>query len=77
MMQAGVVTPSDSPWSAAAILVSKKDQTWRFCFDYRKSNNITTKNVYPLPRVEDTLSRLNGAHYFTIMDLQLGFSKLN
>ena len=55
MIQAGVVKPSNSPWSAAAILVSKKDKTWRFCVDYRKLNKITTKDVYPLPRVEDTL----------------------
>ena len=73
MLSDDVVEPSTSPWAAPVVLVRKPDGTWRFCVDYRKLNSLTTKDVYPLPRIEDALSRLDGSNYFTILDMQSGY----
>ena len=55
MLQAGVIVPSNSPWASLVVLVGKKDGSKRFCVDYRGLNNITRKDVYPLPRTEEVL----------------------
>ena len=73
MLDLEVIQPSFSPWSAPVVLVKKKDGTWRFCIDYRKLNSVTRKTVYPLPRIDESLSRLEGSHYFTSLDLQSGY----
>ena len=59
MKKAGVVEDSNSPWSPV-VLVKKSDDTRRFCVDYRKLNAITVKDLYPLPLIESSLSRLEG-----------------
>ena len=73
MLKNGVIEPSHSPWSSPVILVKKKDGSFRFCADYRKLNNITVKDVYPLPRIDDALSRLAQTQFYSIMDMQSGF----
>ena len=61
MLQHGVVQPSSSPWAASIVLVKKKDSTTHFCVDYRKLNDVTKKDAYPLPRIHETLDALAGA----------------
>jgi hypothetical protein len=73
---AGLIEISDSAWSAPVVLIRKKDGTWRFCVDYRKLNAVTIRDVYPLPRIADVLSRLEGAQYFSILDLQAGYHQI-
>ncbi|GFV13512.1 hypothetical protein TNCV_2288551 [Trichonephila clavipes] len=73
MLDEGIVQPSESPWSSPIVLVRKKDGSWRFCVDYRKLNSVTKKDVYPLPRIDDTLDCLKSAMFFSSMDLRFGY----
>ena len=73
MMDQGVVQPSTSPWASPIVLVAKKDGSTRFCVDYRHLNSITKKDVYPLPRIDDTLDALARRQYFTTLDLASGY----
>jgi len=50
-----VIEESQSPWVSPAVMVRKKDGTLRFCVDYRKLNDVTVKDSYPLPRIDDIL----------------------
>ena len=77
MLKQNVIEPSTSPWSAPVVLVKKKDGKWRFCVDYRKLNAVTTKTIYPLPRIEESLTRLKGSCYFSSIDLQSGYWQLS
>ena len=76
MADRGVIRPSKSPWSSPIVLVGKKDGSTRFCVDYRKLNSVTRKDVYPLPRIDETLDTLGGAQYFTTLDLASGYWQL-
>jgi len=73
MLENDVIRHSKSAWSAPIILVKKKDGGIRFCVDYRKLNFVTEKDVYPLPRIDDTLDKLGKCKYFTTLDLASGY----
>lgn len=73
MKQNNIIRDSKSPWTSPVVLVRKKDETTRFCIDYRKLNAITKKDVYPMPRVDDTLEKLAGMKLFTTLDLASGY----
>ncbi|KZS16046.1 Uncharacterized protein APZ42_018256 [Daphnia magna] len=74
--EAGIIEISDRSWSAPVVLMRKKDGTWRFCVDYRKLNSVTVRDIYPLPSIVDGLSRLEGAEFFSILDLQAGYHQI-
>ena len=75
MKQQEVIEPSASAWSSPIVLVKKKDGSTRFCIDYRKLNEITQKDSYPLPRIDDTIDSLAGAEWFSTL-AQTAFSRL-
>ena len=55
MLNQGVIQPSQSPWASPIELVKKRDGDTRFCVDYRKLNSCTRKDLFPLPRIDNTL----------------------
>ncbi|GBG85651.1 hypothetical protein CBR_g40381 [Chara braunii] len=66
------IEPATSPWSFPVVLVLKKNGSVRICIDYRKLNDITIKNVYPLPRIDDLLDAIGCANYFSKFDIRHG-----
>ncbi|XP_033761565.1 uncharacterized protein LOC117343329 [Pecten maximus] len=73
MLQKKVIEPSTGPWSSGIVLIQKKDQTTRFCVDYRKLNAVTSKDAYPLPRIQESLDHLSGNAWFSTLDLFSGY----
>jgi hypothetical protein len=69
LLEIGFIRPSLSPWGAPVIFVLKKDGTQRLCVDYRVLNEVTVKNKYPLPRIDDLFDQLHGACVFSKIDL--------
>ncbi|GKF30336.1 hypothetical protein Tco_0100134 [Tanacetum coccineum] len=65
-----------SPWGAPVLFVKKKDGSFRMCIDYHELNKLTFKNRYPLPRIDDLFDQLQGARYFSKIDLRSGYHPL-
>ena len=75
-INAGHIRPSTSPFGAPILLVKKKDGTMRMCIDYRGLNDITVKNTFPIPRIDDLHDQLGKVHYFTKLDLYFGYHQI-
>ena len=76
LLKKGFIRPSFSPWGAPVLFVKKKDGSFRMCIDYRELNKLTIKNRYPLPRIDDLFDQLQGANYFSKIDLRSGYHQL-
>jgi hypothetical protein len=76
LLEKGFIRPSSSPWGAPVIFVLKKDGTQRLCVDYCALNEVTVKNKYPLPRIDDLFDQLRGACVFSKIDLRSAYHQL-
>ena len=73
MVEMGVIEESNSAWCSPIVLVGKKDGSIWFCVDYRKVNEVSRFDAYPMPRVDELLDRLGTARFFTTLDLTKGY----
>lgn len=76
LVEQGVIEESVSPYAAPIVVVRKKDGSLRLCVDYRRLNEVTVKDAFPLPRIQDTLDSLAGAQYFSSFDLAAGYHQI-
>jgi hypothetical protein len=76
LLEKGFICPSSSPWGAPMIFVLKKDVTQRLCVDYHTLNDVTIKNKYPLPRIDDLFDQLHDASVFSKINLWSGYHQL-
>ena len=73
MLDRGLIKPSDSCWSSPVVLVPKENGEWRLCFDYRKVNDLTVPDNFPLPRIEDCIDKVGKAEIVSKFDLLKGY----
>ena len=73
MLEKGIISPSSSPWSSGTVLVKKKSGEYRYCIDYRRVNDVTKKDSFPLPNIADHLDALGGADWFHTLDFKSGY----
>lgn len=76
LLAAGIIEESSSPYASPIVLVRKKNGDLRMVVDYRRLNNLTKKDAYPLPRIEETFTLLSGSKWFTVLDLKSGYYQL-
>jgi hypothetical protein len=76
LLEKGFFHPSSSPWGAPMIFVPKKDGTQRLCVGYRALNEVTVKNKFPLPRIDDLFDPFCGACVFSKISLRSGYHQL-
>ena len=74
LLHLGVIEPSRFPWGSGIVMAKKKDpNTLRMCIDFRALNAATVKDAYPRPRIDDTITSLGVARFFTTLDFRSAF----
>nr|GEW19366.1 hypothetical protein [Tanacetum cinerariifolium] len=76
LLDLGFIRLSVSPWGVPVLFVKKKDGSMRLCIDYRELNRVTIRNRYPLPRIDGLFDQLQGAKFFSKIDLRSGYHQL-
>ena len=76
LLALGHIQPSTSPFASFVVLVKKKDGTLRMCIDYRALNKKTLMNRYAIPRIDELMDELRGAHFFSKIDLRFGYHQI-
>ena len=77
LLDKGLIRESDSPWGFPTVFVKKSSGEWRMCVDYRPLNVLTTRNAYPLPRIDECLARIGSARVLSKLDLLQGFYQVS
>ena len=77
LLEKGAIRESHSPFASVIVLVRKADGSLRFCIDYRRLNDITRKDAYPLPRIDGLLDSLSGKRVFSSLDLKSGYYNIH
>ena len=73
LLEYNMIEPSKSPWACGVVMAKKKGDQLRFCCDFRYLNSVTVKDAYPIPRIDEILSKLGDAKLFTTLDLGSAF----
>ena len=76
LLQRGIIRPSSSPYAAPIVCARKKGGKLRMCCDYRKLNDVTRRDMFPLPRIDECLDALHGAKLFSTLDLASGYHQV-
>ena len=76
LVEKAMARSSSSPFCSLVLLVHKKDGTYSMCVDYQALNLITIKNRFPIPRIEDLFDKLQGATYFSRINLKSGYHQI-
>ena len=75
-LDSNIISHSTSPWCSRLVPADKKDGTLRLCVDFRALNNVTIKDKYPIPRIDELIDKLGQAKYFSTLDATSGFHQL-
>ena len=73
LLDQGIIEESTSPWASPIVMLPKADGTLRLCTDFRKVNNCTVPDPFPLPRIEDLIDRVGKAKYLINLDMTRGY----
>ena len=76
LLAGDVIEPSESEWASPSVLVRKRDGTVRWCIDMRRLNDVTTKDSFPLPLIEECIDSLDGCVFFSSLDMASGYYQL-
>ena len=73
MLKMKVIEPCNSPWRSPCLIIKKRNNSYRYCIDFRSIKAITKEDNYPLPRIETILESMSGAQYFSTLDMRCGY----